>query len=257
MKLQIVPARTGAHWVKLGIKTFLREPFALASLFFMFMAVMSILSLIPVVGNIAALVLLPAATVGMMAAARAAVAGEFPRPPMLVVGLRSGKDIRRSMLVLGVLYALGFLLVLGITATIDGGKFARLYLIGGSMEADVLGEVDFETALLVGMALYMPLSLMFWHAPALVLWHGVAPVKSLFFSFTACLRNFWAFTTFSLAWFGVFVAMGMFVALLSTLLGAADLVGAIMFPVAMLMAAMFFTSIYFTFSASFTTEDSA
>jgi hypothetical protein len=254
MKLQIVPARKGAQWVKLGITTFLKQPFALASLFFMFMAAMSVLSLIPIAGNVAALVLLPAATVGMMAAARAAAAGEFPRPPMLIVALRSGKDIRRSMLVLGALYAVGFLLILGISATIDGGKFARLYLIGGSMEADVLGEVDFETALLAAMALYMPLSMMFWHAPALVLWHGVSPVKSLFFSMAACLRNFWTFALFSISWFGVFLAMGMVVALLATLLGAADYVGAFMFPLAMLMAAMFFTSIYFTFSACFSSE---
>lgn len=257
MKLQIVTPRTGATWVKMGMQTFFKQPFALASLFFLFMAVMSVLSLIPVLGNVIALVLLPAATVGMMAAARATAQGEFPRPPTLLVAFRSGKAMRRSMLVLGAMYALGFLFILGITAAIDGGKFARLYLIGGTMEADVLGEVDFETALLVGMALYMPLSMMFWHAPALVLWHGIAPVKSLFFSLTACLRNFWAFTIYSIVWLGVFLAMGMVVALLATLLGATDLVGAIMFPMAMLMAAMFFTSIYFTFSDSFTTEAEA
>lgn len=254
MKLQIVAPSAGATWVKLGIKTFFKQPFALASLFFIFMAVMSVLSLIPVLGNVIALVLLPAASVGMMAAAKATAAGEFPRPPLLLVALRSGVALRNATLLLGALYAVGFLLVLGITATIDGGKFARLYLIGGSMDADILGEVDFETALLVGMALYLPFSFMFWHAPALVLWHGISPAKSLFFSITACLRNFGAFAVFGFSWLGVFLGMGMVVALLATLLGAADLVGAIMFPMAMLMAAMFFTSIYFTFSACFSSE---
>jgi hypothetical protein len=28
------------------------------------------------------------------------------------------------------------------------------------------------------MVLYLPLSLLFWHAPGLVHWHGVPPVKA-------------------------------------------------------------------------------
>ena len=33
MKLNIVPARTGIQWVKLGIQTFFRQPLALSGLF--------------------------------------------------------------------------------------------------------------------------------------------------------------------------------------------------------------------------------
>jgi hypothetical protein len=61
----------------------------------------------------------------------------------------------------------------------------------------------------VAMALYLPLSLLFWHAPALVHWHGVPPLKSLFFSLVACMRNFKAFTLFGLAWVGVFLMGGL------------------------------------------------
>jgi len=95
------------------------------------------------------------------------------------------------------------------------------------------------------------LSLLFWHAPALVHWHGVQPVKSLFFSLVACLRNFWAFTLFGLAWMGVFVGMGTAVSLVASLLGSVEVVSVMMFPLAMLMAAMFFTSLYFTFHDCF------
>jgi len=101
----------------------------------------------------------------------------------------------------------------------------------------------------------MPLSLLFWHAPALVHWHGVSPLKSLFFSLVACLRNFWAFTLFGLVWMGVFLGVGITIATISALLGGADTVGVILFPAAMLMAAMFFTSIYFTFRDSFESSE--
>jgi hypothetical protein len=251
MKLNIVPAKTGVQWFKLGVRTFVKQPLALSGLFFMFMAVMSVLTLIPVIGNVLALALLPAATLGLMAATEETTKGKFPMPTVLLSAFRAGKAQLRAMLVLGMLYAVGFLLVLAISATVDGGKFARLYLIGGSMTPEILMEPDFESAVLLAMCLYMPLSLLFWHAPALVHWHGVTPVKSLFFSMVACLRNFWAFTVYSLVWLGAFLAMGMVVAVIAALLGSPEAVSGIMFPVAMVMAAMFFTSIYFTFRDCF------
>ncbi len=251
MKLNIVPAKTGVQWFKLGVRTFVKQPLALSGLFFMFMAVMSVLTLIPLIGNVLALALLPAATLGLMAATEETTKGKFPMPTVLLSAFRAGKAQLRAMLILGLLYAVGFMLVLGISATVDGGKFARLYLIGGSMTAETLMEPDFESAVLLATCLYMPLSLLFWHAPALVHWHGVAPVKSLFFSLVACVRNFWAFTVYSLVWLGAFIGMGMVVAVVAALIGSPEAVSGIMFPVAMVMAAMFFTSIYFTFRDCF------
>jgi hypothetical protein len=251
MKLQIVPASQGVQWVKLGIRAFWAKPMALSGLFFMFMAVISVLSMVPLLGNVLALALLPAATLGLMAATKETLAGKFPMPVVMLSAFRAGKQQMRAMLVLGAIYAAAFLLVLGVSALADGGKFAQLYLIGGTMSAELVQAPDFELAVLIAMALYMPLSLMFWHAPALVHWHGVTPVKSLFFSLVACMRNFWAFTVFGMVWVGVFLGMGMVIATIATLLGSPDLVAAIMFPGSMLLAAMFFTSLYFTFRDSF------
>jgi hypothetical protein len=50
MKLNIVPARTGITWVKLGVKTFLQAAPGLSGLFFMYMAVLTLMSLLPVLG---------------------------------------------------------------------------------------------------------------------------------------------------------------------------------------------------------------
>ena len=77
------------------------------------MAAMSILSMIPLLGNVLALTLLPGATLGLMSAAAQAVQGKFPKPSVLIEGFRSGKVQMQSMLTLGMLYAVGFLLVLG------------------------------------------------------------------------------------------------------------------------------------------------
>jgi len=64
MKLNLLPARTGASWVRMGIRTFFRQPLALAGLFFMFMALMSVASMVPIVGLPVAMTLLPAITLG-------------------------------------------------------------------------------------------------------------------------------------------------------------------------------------------------
>jgi len=105
MKLHIHPARQGLIWVKQGVRTFFRQPLALSGLFFIFMALMSLLSLVPVLGNALALALLPAATLGLMAATQVVTQGEFPKPMVLLSGFRAGRKELRSMLVLGVHHA--------------------------------------------------------------------------------------------------------------------------------------------------------
>jgi len=92
----------------------------------------------------------------------------------------------------------------------------------------------------------LPLSMLFWHAPALVHWHGVPPLKSLFFSWVACWRNLGAFSVYLLAWAGVFMSGVAVVLAISSALGGVDMVAASLVPGALLMAAMFFTSIYFS-----------
>ena len=251
MKLQIVPARQGVLWFQQGVRTFWKQPLAFTGLFFMFMAAVSLLSLLPVVGTPIALALLPAATLGLMAATQIAEQGKFPMPQVLLAGFRAGKERLQSMVVLGVLYAVGFILLMGISATVDGGQFARVYLLGGELSPEVVMQGDFQTAALVAMVLYLPLSLLFWHAPALVHWHGISPVKSLFFSAVACLRNFWAFTVFGLVWMAAFLGVATAVAVLVSLLGNVELINVILFPVGLAMAAMFFTSFYFTFRDCF------
>ena len=253
MKLHILPARQGVVWVRRGIRTFFRQPLALSGLFFIFMAFMSILSLVPVLGNALALGVLPAATLGLMVATQLVTQGEFPKPLVLLSGFRAGRTKLRAMVVLGALYAAAILLTMAASALVDGGKFAKLYLLGSSMDADILQDASFKSAAMLAMALYVPVSLLFWHAPALVHWHGVSPVKSLFFSAVACGCNMGAYVVYSLVWFGLFVGVSTSAALLALLIGSEESVGSVLFPCGLVMAAMFFTSIYFTFADSFDT----
>ncbi len=255
MKLNIVPARTGLTWVKLGFRTFLQQPLAMSGLFFMFMATLSIATLVPFIGAALALALLPAATLGLMAATQEATKGKFPMPSILISAFRAGQQRLRAMMVLGALYAAGFLVLMGISALIDGGQFARLYLVGGKMSQEMVMQNDFQLAMWVTMLLYIPLSLLFWHAPALVHWHGIPPVKSLFFSLMACYKNWAALAVYGLAWAGIFFMAMVLLTLVAVVLGNPNIAVVALFPVALLVMAMFFTSIFFTFRDSFTDSD--
>ena len=251
MKLHLVPARQGTQWLRSGVRTFFRQPLALSGLFFMFLALASILSLIPVVGNLIALVLLPGFTAGFMVASRQADEGSFPMPWALIAAFRQGQAKLQAILTLGALYATAIVLAMGASALVDGGQFAHIYLLGGNLTLELVKDESFLLAALLATALYTPISLAFWHAPALVHWHGVAPVKSVFFSFMACRRNLPAFIVYGLSWMGLSMAGAIAVATVGGLLGEAGVLAAIMMPTMMLVAAMFFTSQYFTFADSF------
>jgi len=256
MKLNIVPARTGLIWVRLGIQTFWQQPLAMSGLFFMFMAMLSVVTVVPLIGVVLALVLLPAATLGLMAGTEQASQGKFPMPSVLISGFRTGAPRTHAMLVLGALYATGFLGLLGLSALMDGGQFASLYLVGGKVSEELVMQESFQTAMWVTMLLYLPLSLLFWHAPALVHWHGVPPIKSLFFSLMAGYKNFGAFAVFGATWVGLLMLAAIGVSLIASLIGSPALAAMLLLPLALLIMAMFFTSIYFTFRDSFTvTED--
>lgn len=244
-------------WVRLGIRTFLRQPLALAGLFFMFMAVMTLASQLPSVGFALAMALLPAATLGLMVATREAADGRFPMPLVLLAAFRAGRQQARAMLLLGVLYTLGFLGAMGVSSLVDGGDFAAAYLGGSAPSREMMLEPQFQAAMWVFLGLHLPLSLMFWHAPALVHWHAMAPLKSLFFSLVACLRNFAAFAVFGLTWLGVLVLVIIVITTVGSLAGNPGLAGDILFPLLMLLASMFFTSLYFTFRDCFEADPQA
>ncbi|MFW2357704.1 BPSS1780 family membrane protein [Hydrogenophaga sp.] len=250
MKLHLVPARAGLQWVKLGVKTFFRQPLAMSGLFFMFMATVSVLSLIPLLGTVISLVLVPVATLGLMAATREATQSRFPMPSALISGLRGTPVQTRNMLILGAMYAAGLLLVLGV-ATLFAGDAPAVDPNAGEVSAEMVRASLANQGLLAGLVVYLPVVMAFWHAPALVHWHGVSPGKSLFFSFMACWGNKGAMLFYALGWVGVFMLVGLFMSLLGALLGGVQALNIVLYPAVLFMASMFHTSIYFTFVDSF------
>lgn len=249
MKLNIVPARTGILWVKLGMQTFLKQPLALTGLLFMYMAAVLVIWQIPLIGPVIGAMLVPAATLGLMAATAEATAGRFPMPTVLISAFRAGRQRARAMLVLGAIYTAGMMLAgaLGVLLLGDPPAPPATPPATPTMQAD--------PRMLVMLLLHTPLFVLFWHAPALVHWHGVSPVKSLFFSAIAVFRNFGALLVYFVGWFLVFMAVTLVVGMIGLLLGGQAVANSIMLPTVLLLMTMVSTSVYFTFRDSFHADD--
>ena len=228
MKLNIVPARTGFQWVKLGAKTFFRQPLAMGGLFFMFMATVSVLSLIPLAGTLISLALVPAATLGLMAASREAEQGRFPMPTLLVSAFRAGPSNTRSMLILGAMYAAALMLVFGVGA-LFASDLPPVEMPEGEVSPERVRAMFSNPGLWVALLLYVPVVMAFWHAPALVHWHAVSPFKSLFFSLMACWANKGAMLLYGLGWMAVIMMAGVVMNLLAALFGGAGLLNLLFF----------------------------
>ena len=265
MKLHIVPARTGLHWVKLGMQTFWRQPMALTALLFLSMAAVSVLGMLPLVGPYLALMLMPCVFLVMMLGAAEAHQARIPRPTLIAAPFRAGKQRIQALVILGIFYAVGIVLIAALTSLFDDGTLAKLSLGNEPMTPELaetlVQQPGFQIALWGGFALYNLLAMLMWHAPALVQWHGVSPVKAVFFSVVACLRNFRAFFMYALGWMGLALAAGIGLSLLTVLLsfvlGSAVAMAANILTIMLGMAlvTMFLTSAVFTFRDCFSPPD--
>jgi len=255
MKVQarIVAASRGPRWLGEGWQLFRPSPFGWLSLSCVYLLGTNVLALIPVVGVMAALVLVPPLTVGMMAAARAASAGAAPRLAMLTEGLRTEP---RAQLGLGLVYLGCSMLIFAAMAAVDGGGGLgdAMRGRGPGAEAD-LGALALPVA--VFALLYLPVSMMFWFSPPLAAWHATGAPRALFFSFVACLLNWRAFLAYGASVLLMMVAGPGLVLLALRAFFPVDLriaAVSLVFPLLLLMLPTLFASFYASYRDVFGVE---
>jgi MFS family permease len=260
MRLKTVPANQGLLWAQLGVRTFLRRPIAFAALLGAFVLAAFGAALVPFIGPLIGLAMLPLVTLGFMLASRIVIEGGVPTPMVYVVPLRAERSRVVSLLWLGAVYAAATFAALWISGIVDGGALAGLMqpVPDGQNPSDVVAKRLAEPGLLAGLALRLGLtgllSVPFWHAPALVFWDGQRVAQSLFSSTLACWRNRGAFFVYALAWFAFVMMFGMAASLVFALVGSPEMFAVAGVPISLMITTVFYASLYFTFADSFTSN---
>jgi len=213
MQAAILPITAGWFWIQQGYRLFLRQPLAL---FFwgMTLAVLIMASyLLPILGQVILIAAMPSLTFMTLNACRHVTNGQIMRLPMWLAPLR---PVRGRLVKLGLVY---------LACCLAGGFLAVIPFMGQLMDAVGAGvnplvidapisalDVQALSQAMVGpivlfFLLYVVISALFWHAPALMGWHGLSLSRALFFSMVACWRNKWPFLLYGLSWGAIFFAV--------------------------------------------------
>lgn len=196
MQASVASIAQGARWVSSGWKLFTAAPFGWLGLVLAYWFLMTLVSLVPYAGVVGAAILVPGFSVGFMAAARSTENGERLGITHLFAGFR---ESARRELILGAIYLVCLVVVLGCSALVDSGVLARWMLTGKRPSSEELASGEFFGALVAAALIYLPVMMLYWFAPLLVAWRGASPAKALFYSFFACLLNWRAFLAYGAA----------------------------------------------------------
>ena len=251
MQARIVETRKGAIWLADGWRLFRAAPLGWLALVFAYWIIMTLASVLPIIGVAAASVMVPAFSVGFMAAARAASRRGPVELGLLFEGFRHH---RNSQLILGVIYFACLGLLLAATMLVDEGALATWMLTGKRPDEQTLQSDDFLSALVLAAVLYAPVLMMFWFAPPLAAWHGIAPIKALFFSFFACLLNWRPFLAYGAV--SALFALALPLLVLFVLMLASFKIAAmsLVFPLLLVLLPTLFASFYASYRDIFGAE---
>jgi hypothetical protein len=195
MRAHTLPAAAGWGWILTGFAIFRRNPIVLGMLVLTYWFTVVFLDVLPYIGALAASLVIPGLSVGLMQAARQVERGQ---PVGLQTLFGSMKENSRTLLSLGALYMCCTLGILGMSALLDGGDMLRFMMANSRAERAVVEDADFILPVLFVMTMMTPVMMAYWFAPVLAAWHRLTLGRSLFFSFVACWMNWRPFLAYGL-----------------------------------------------------------
>ncbi|MFM8331091.1 MAG: BPSS1780 family membrane protein [Candidatus Methylumidiphilus sp.] len=215
MHSKTVPIGHGLDWITQGFGLFQLNPGIWIANLVIFIVLLATVSLLPIAGPFAALLLQPVLMGGLFGGCRALRQGQALTVDQLFDGFR---EHTHPLMMVGVLSGVGNLLV-GLIALAVLVSFVGLgALTGGLAEQSGLAAggamLGILLAGLVGVGLSVPIAMAVWFAPALVVFDGLTAFAAMQASFFACLRNLLPFLLYGL----VLLALS-FVALIPAGLG--------------------------------------
>ncbi|MBV6475350.1 MAG: hypothetical protein KJZ92_02475 [Rhodocyclaceae bacterium] len=192
-----VEAGRGLEWLKRGWQLFTRNPGMWIAIAVILMVIVIVLSFVPVVGTLAVNFLMPVFAGGILLGCKSLSEGGELGIDTLFAGFKQNTT---NLILVGVFYLVGVVAITLLVFLIGGGAALTGGLMGrGPGVGMAVG--GFFVALLVMLALLVPLAMAVWFAPALVVFHNVAPLEAMKASFFACLKNIVPFLVYGVILF--------------------------------------------------------
>lgn len=248
--MEKLPAATGWQWIKQGFSLFRKQPAELSTLFLSYMFLMMVITIIPLLGQVLPLILIPVFSMAFMQACVQVEKGQRVYPNLLLTGFRS--PAFRNLVVLGLLYVLAATLAIGASSLIDGGLFWDVMVGSARVDEKTVQDSGITLAMLMAGLLYLPAAMAFWFAAPLVAWQGMGLGKALFYSFHAVKRAGRAFTVYGLGWALIGVILPLLIStFLGQLTGSPALMMMVLLPLSIVLTVVMYCSFYPTYITLF------
>ncbi|WP_462321230.1 BPSS1780 family membrane protein [Halochromatium sp.] len=246
------PAGHGWQWIARAWQQFKAQPGVWLAAVALVYLVTFVLSLVPVVGSLATMILGPVFAGGLMLGAQSQ---ERQGRLRVSAGFEGFSSHGGQLALIGLLYLVGLFLVFVVaglvlmaTGVLSAGSMEALSSNDPEVVADVLGP-GIGLVLLVLMLAMVPLLMLYWFAPALVALEGMGAVEAMRMSFRACWRNMLPFVVYGLALMFILVGASLILGIVSALLAAVSealmvALMLLMIPLMLVFAALVVLSIY-------------
>ncbi|CAG4884173.1 conserved membrane protein of unknown function [Georgfuchsia toluolica] len=203
----IVDSSQATAWLSGGWKLFMAAPAVWIAIGVVFAVIHVLLGLVPALGIVAHMLLLPVLAAGLLEASRIAESGAVPPFEALFAGFRhcTGNLVMVGLLTLGALAAIGAIAFVIVFIGGGTGAFSALMHIADADAAATTSGASIGLALgsillafLVTLSLLPPLIMALWFAPALVFFDGMMPLAAMKNSLKACLHNWLSITIYGI-----------------------------------------------------------
>lgn len=211
-----LPALTGLLWIRQGLALFRQNPLEFLSLQLVCWTSLSMLQLLPLIGQLLSLILVPACGFIVMQACRQVARGESPWAESLINELRPQAQ---AMLRLGLVWVLTTVLA-SLTASaifvLFDDRLSWKMLSGQiPLQAEKIQASHLWLASSGAVCAILPLLMALWFAPMLVVWQKMTAPKAMFFSLMTIWQARLPFLLYGLAWVFLFFLSVFLAALVS------------------------------------------
>lgn len=205
-----VDAGRPVEWLKRGWALFLKNPGLWLAITVVLVVVAVVLSLVPLLGQLALNFLMPVVGAGLLVGCKSLSEGGELRFDHVFLGFKQSTS---PLITVGILYLVGMACIMAVTFLVGGGA-ALTGAVVGNLAGAGMAAGGFLLAMLVMLLLMVPLVMAVWFAPALVIFHDLAPLAAMKTSFAVCLKNMLPFLVY-----GVILLVLCFVAAIPMFLG--------------------------------------